>query len=87
MNPFERQPKIELRERESHKQGLLFVFSLVERHKRACIAAVSYQTEMTQQATEGRPSQSYLNLIRQAARQRGLPTDYITRLDRIEVRT
>lgn len=51
------------------------------------IAAVSYQTEMTQQATEGRPSQSYLNLIRQAARQRGLPTDYIARLDRIEVRT
>ena len=40
-----------------------------------------------QQTTEGRPSQSYLNLIRQAARQRGLPTNYIAQLDCIRVRT
>lgn len=49
------------------------------------IAAVTYQAAAA--ATEGRPSQSYLNLIREAARQRGLPDHYIARLDRVEVRT
>ena len=52
------------------------------------IAAVTYQVAQTttKSAAEGRPSRSYLNLIREAARQRGLPADYIARLDRVEVR-
>ena len=37
-------------------------------------------------APEGRPSRGYLSLIREAARQRELPTDYIAFLDRIEAR-
>lgn len=48
------------------------------------VAAVSYKAAA---AAEGRPSQSYLNLIREAARQRGLPADYIAHLERVEVRT
>lgn len=48
------------------------------------VAAVTYQAAP---AAEGRPSQSYLNLIRDAARQRSFPADYIARLDRVEVRT
>ena len=48
------------------------------------VAAVTYQVAAA--AAEGRPSRSYLNVIREAARQRGLPADYIARLDRVEVR-
>ena len=36
---------------------------------------------------EGRPGRAYLNLIREAARQRGLPPEYIAFLDNVEVRT
>lgn len=52
------------------------------------IAAVTYQVAQTaaQTAAQGRPSRSYLNLIREAARQRGLPDDYIARLERVEAR-
>ena len=35
-------------------------------------------------APEGRPSPPYMNLIREAARQRGLPEQYISFLDRVE---
>lgn len=48
------------------------------------VAAVTYHVAAA--AAEDRPSPSYLNLIREAARQRGLPADYIARLDRVEVR-
>lgn len=37
-------------------------------------------------AREGRPGRSYLNAIREASRQRGLPPEYIAFLDRIEAR-
>lgn len=37
-------------------------------------------------APEGRPGRSYLNLIREAARQRSLPADYIAFLDSVEAR-
>ena len=37
-------------------------------------------------APEGRPGTGYLNLIREAARQRGLPAEYITFLDSVEAR-
>ncbi|MGQ0662936.1 MAG: gamma-glutamylcyclotransferase family protein [Pseudomonadota bacterium] len=37
-------------------------------------------------AAEGQPGPSYLNTIREAARQRGLPADYVAFLDRVEAR-
>ena len=37
-------------------------------------------------APEGRPGTGYLNLLREAARQRGLPADYIAFLDSVEAR-
>ena len=37
-------------------------------------------------AHEGRPGRAYLNLIREAARQRGLPAEYIAFLDSVEAR-
>lgn len=37
-------------------------------------------------AREGRPGRAYLNLIREAARQRGLPAEYIAFLDNVEAR-
>lgn len=50
------------------------------------VAAVTYHVAVSAAAAEGRPSPSYLNLIREAARQRGLPADYLACLDRLEVR-
>jgi cation transport regulator ChaC len=35
---------------------------------------------------EGRPGRAYLNLIREAARQRGLPPEYVSLLDRVQPR-
>ena len=37
-------------------------------------------------APEGRPGLGYLNLLREAARQRGLPAEYIAFLDSVEAR-
>ena len=65
-----------------------YLWTEVEDSEGHRVAAVTYQVAQTlaQTATEGRPSRSYLNLIREAARQRGLPADYIARLDRVESR-
>ncbi len=46
------------------------------------IPAVTYK--VAHPALEGRPSLPYLNLIREAARQRDLPADYVAVLDRVE---
>ena len=46
------------------------------------IPAVTYK--VTYPAREGRPSLPYLNVIREAARQRGLPADYVAFLDGVE---
>lgn len=48
------------------------------------LAVVTYK--VAQAAAEGRPGRSYLNTIREAARQRGLPEDYVAFLDRVEAR-
>ncbi|RWI36109.1 gamma-glutamylcyclotransferase family protein [Mesorhizobium sp.] len=48
------------------------------------LAVVTYK--VAQAAPEGRPGRSYLNTVREAARQRGLPDDYIAFLDRVEAR-
>lgn len=48
------------------------------------VPAVTYK--VANAAPEGRPGGRYLNLIREAARQRGLPPDYVAFLDRVEAR-
>ncbi len=48
------------------------------------VMAVTYKVPHA--ASEGRPGRRYLNLIREAARQRGLPPEYIAFLDRVEAR-
>lgn len=48
------------------------------------LPVVTYQ--VAHAALEGRPGRSYLNLIREAARQRSLPADYIAFLDSVEAR-
>ena len=48
------------------------------------LAVVTYKVAQT--APEGRPGRSYRNTIREAARQRRLPEDYIAFLDRVEAR-
>ena len=35
-------------------------------------------------APEGRPSPPYMKIVREAARQRGLPEEYISFVDRVE---
>lgn len=49
------------------------------------LSAVTYR--VPRDAPEGRPGRAYLNLIREAARQRGLPAEYIAFLDGVEART
>ncbi len=48
------------------------------------LSVVTYT--VPQAAREGRPGRAYLNLIRDAARQRGLPAEYIAFLDSVEAR-
>lgn len=48
------------------------------------LSAVTYK--MPHAAPEGRPGRGYLNLIREAARQRGLPAEYTAFLDAVEAR-
>ena len=48
------------------------------------VRAVTYKVPHA--AGEGRPGRRYLDLIREAARQRGLPPEYIDTLDRVETR-
>ena len=48
------------------------------------VRAVTYKAPHL--APEGRPGRRYLELIREAARQRGLPAAYIDELDRVEPR-
>ncbi len=48
------------------------------------VPVVTYK--VAQPGPEGRPGPAYLNLIREAARQRGLPAEYIAFLDSVEAR-
>ncbi len=48
------------------------------------VPAVTYK--VAQAAPEGWPSRAYLNLVREAARQRSLPTDDLSFLDGVEAR-
>jgi hypothetical protein len=60
------------------------VWTEVEDNSGSRVPVVTWK--VLQEAPEGKPGRAYLNLIREAARQRGLPADYIAFLDRIEVR-
>jgi cation transport regulator ChaC len=48
------------------------------------VRAVTYQVPHA--ASDGRPGRRYLDLIREAARQRALPAEYVDMLDRVETR-
>ena len=48
------------------------------------VPAVTYKVPAA--APEGRPSLRYLDLLREAARQRGLPAEYVAFLDGVEAR-
>lgn len=48
------------------------------------VSAVTYSAPHA--VAEGRPGKAYLNLVREAARERGLPPDYVAFLDRVEAR-
>ncbi len=61
-----------------------YVWTEVEDNSGSRVPVVTWK--VLQEAPEGKPGRAYLNLIREAARQRGLPADYIAFLDRIEVR-
>lgn len=61
-----------------------YVWTEVEDIEGKRVPAVTYRVPHA--APEGCPGRAYLNLIRGAARQRGLPEDYIAFLDRVEAR-
>ena len=61
-----------------------YLWTEVEDSEGRRIAAVTYQAKAA--SAEGRPSQSYLNLIQRTARERGLPADYVALLDQVKVR-
>ena len=61
-----------------------YLWTEVEDAKGNRLLVVTYKLRWP--APEGRPSRRYLNLLREAARQRGLPTEYVTFLDGVEVR-
>ncbi|MDP9415138.1 MAG: gamma-glutamylcyclotransferase [Pseudomonadota bacterium] len=48
------------------------------------VFAVTYKVACA--APEGRPSRAYLDLVQEAARERGLPADYISMLDQVQAR-
>ncbi len=61
-----------------------YLWTMVEDSDGRRVEAVTYQ--VGHEAPSAPPSRSYLKLIREAARQRGLPADYIVWLDSIEAR-
>ena len=61
-----------------------YVWADVEDAEGQRIPAVTYK--VADAVPEGQPSRQYLDLLREAARQRGLPADYRAFLDRVEAR-
>lgn len=61
-----------------------YLWTAVEDDAGARVPAVTYK--MPWLAPEGRPGRRYFELIRDAARQRGLPADYVAFLDGVETR-
>jgi cation transport regulator ChaC len=68
----------------SEGQQYAYVWTEVEDSEGHRVAAVTYQ--VADAAPAGRPSRPYLDLLREAARQRGLPADYVAFLDQVETR-
>lgn len=61
-----------------------YLWTQVEDAAGTRIPAVTYKVPWP--APEGRPGPGYLKLIREAARQRGLPAEYVAFLDAVEAR-
>ena len=61
-----------------------YLWAEIEDAEGNIIPAVTYKVPTA--APEGRPSLPYLNLIREAARQRDLPAEYVAFLDGVEAR-
>lgn len=61
-----------------------YLWTQVEEAAGTRIPAVTYKVPWP--ASEGRPGPGYLKLIHEAARQRGLPADYVAFLDAVEAR-
>lgn len=61
-----------------------YLWTEVEDTEGNIIPAITYK--MSQAASDGRPSQAYLNLILEAARQRSLPANYISSIESVEAR-
>jgi cation transport regulator ChaC len=68
----------------SEGQQYAYVWTEVKDTEGNRIPAVTYK--VADAVPEGRPSRPYLDLLRGAARQRGLPADYVAFLDRVEPR-
>lgn len=67
-----------------HGVGYDYLWAEAEDAAGNLLEVVTYR--VGQVAPEGRPGSGYLRTIREAARQRGLPDDYIAFLDRAEAR-
>ncbi|MEE8548254.1 MAG: MerR family DNA-binding transcriptional regulator [Alphaproteobacteria bacterium] len=61
-----------------------YLWTEIEDAAGTIVPAVTYKVPAA--APEGRPSLPYLNLLREAARQRGLPAGYVAFLDGVEAR-
>lgn len=61
-----------------------YLWAEIEDANGQLLSAVTYK--VPQAAPEGRPGRQYLNLIREAARRRGLPSAYVDFLERVEAR-
>jgi cation transport regulator ChaC len=62
-----------------------YLWTHIEDNMSNRLSAVTYRVT-DPHAPEGKPGKQYMNLIRSAARERGLPQEYIDFLDSIEVR-
>ena len=61
-----------------------YLWTEVEDADGNAVPAVTYKASHA--ARDGRPSRAYLNLILEAARQRGLPDDYTSSIESVEAR-
>jgi len=68
----------------SEGRNYAYLWTEIEDAAGNIVPAVTYKVPAA--APEGRPSLPYLNLLREAARQRGLPAGYVAFLDGVETR-
>ncbi|MCH7710190.1 MAG: gamma-glutamylcyclotransferase [Proteobacteria bacterium] len=68
----------------SEGRNYAYLWTEIEDAAGNLVPAVTFKVPVA--APEGRPSLPYLNLLREAARQRGLPAGYVAFLDGVETR-